>query len=95
MNIDIFKQIGIYIEESRSCLNEEQIEAVLEYYNHGEYEMAFEGLLIELISNNSYPNCFSFENWVQVGKYCKINISANFDDTLWDKFLEWGQIYVK
>ena len=95
MNMDDFKQIGIYIEQSKSCLNEEQIDAVLDYYNHGEYEMAFEGLMIELISNNCYPDCFSFTNWLQVGENCKINLYANFDDTIWNRFLEWAQLYEK
>jgi hypothetical protein len=87
---DLYKEIGLYIKNSKPYLDDEQINAILEYYNHGEYEMAFEGLLIELISINKYPNDFSFNNWLQVGKLCKIDTLASFDDTIWNRFLVWG-----
>ena len=45
------QKIGEIIESTRNVLSEDTIGEVDHYYMHGEYEMAFEGLVIELMKS--------------------------------------------
>lgn len=85
-----FERIGELIEQSKSLLEDGAIIEIVHYYEHGEYEMAFEGLLIELIKAHKYPEQFNFTEWKSIVKCCNIHQDFVFDSEIWSKFLKWG-----
>ena len=54
------EKLKILIEKCAAILDAESINEVWHFYNHGEYEMALEGLLIELTSAGKYPSDYDF-----------------------------------
>lgn len=62
------------------------MEEVRHYRNHAEYEMAFEGLVIELISVNKYPKRFDVAEWEKVAIAFNLHEESVFDGEFWDKF---------
>ncbi|MDP5276181.1 hypothetical protein [Chengkuizengella axinellae] len=80
-----------YIESSRKVLSDNDLKGVWHYYNHDEYEMSFEGLIIELTQTNKYPDDFIFKDWEKLALYYKLNTDSVFDMYIWDKFINWGR----
>jgi hypothetical protein len=78
-----------YIEVSKSILMDEAYIEVRHYYDHGEYEMAFEGLVIELVKENKYPQSFVSAEWENLGIEFGLNKESIFDYYFWNKFIEW------
>ncbi len=97
MNNDdvITRKISEFITISEKLIQKEGLEAVKHYFEHNEYEMAFEGLIIELLNINVYPSNFDVNEWIEIGLKCKLDTLANFDDKMWDKFLLWCGKYNK
>lgn len=56
-------QLKQFIISSKEILSVKDIKEVEHYFNHSEYEMAFEGLLIELTKLGKYPKEFNFSEW--------------------------------
>ncbi|MET3195165.1 hypothetical protein [Bacillus sp. OAE603] len=92
MNSERLKE---YILSSEEVLDTEAIKEVEHYYNQGEYEMAFEGLLIELIQIRKYPKRFIFNDWKELSEVYNIENESVFDESIWPKFLKWGIDYSK
>jgi hypothetical protein len=82
-----------YIISSKELLSIEDIKEVERYFYHSEYEMAFEGLLIELTKLRKYPKGFNFLEWKALGEHFKIDKEFIFDEAIWEKFLIWGKAY--
>jgi len=74
----------------QSKLGEESVESVNHYLNHDEYEMAFEGLFLEIMKLEEIPKVDLTES-KKVGKFLKLNEESVFDFEFWEKF----EIYVK
>lgn len=90
MNIE--NSVGEILKQSRSLLDENSYGEALRYLENGEYEMAYEGLLIELVKNNRYPEGFDFGIWKVVGEACDLDTNGGvFDYEIWSKFLKWGE----
>ncbi|MET3195190.1 hypothetical protein [Bacillus sp. OAE603] len=87
------ERLNEYIISSEEVLDTEAIKEVRHYYNQGEYEMAFEGLLIELIQIRKYPKGFIFHDWKGLGEVYNLNNESVFDASIWSKFLKWGNDY--
>ena len=83
-----------FIEKSKSVLSLEGLEGVAHYLNHGEYEMAYEGLVIELYTTGLYPSNFNFAEWKELGLAFELEKESVFDEEFWDKFNNWGQAYI-
>lgn len=82
-----------FIKISKRFLSLDRLEAVEHYLEHGEYEMAYEGLVIELYSIGLYPTNFNFTKWKELGLVFGLDKEAVFDEEFWDKFNKWGQAY--
>jgi hypothetical protein len=89
------KRLEQYIISSENLLSNEDIKEVKHYFNHSEYEIAFEGLLIELIKLEKYPKDFNFLEWKALGEHFKLDKEFVFDETIWKEFLMWGSGYSK
>ncbi len=84
-------QIGIIIEASRRILSEDAISEVDHYYIHGEYEMAFEGLIIELMKTKQAPSGYNFKQWCDLICEMGLNKAPVFDGNLYSKFIFWNK----
>ncbi|MEH7484890.1 hypothetical protein V7157_28240 [Neobacillus drentensis] len=87
------KRLEMYIISSKELLSIEGIKEVEHYFNHSEYEMAFEGLLIELTKLGMYPKGFNFLEWKALGERFNLDKESVFDESIWGKFLIWGKAY--
>ena len=76
------------LADVKEQLDEESIEAVEHYVDHDEYEMAFEGLFIELIKLNIKPS-IDTKKILEIGKFLNLNQDSVFDDTFWDKLINY------
>ena len=66
------------------------MDAIMHYFDHDEYEMAYEGLLIDLIKANRRPSNFEFGVWRELAVDLGLDRETVFDSRLWPKFLSWG-----
>ncbi|MDF2536859.1 MAG: hypothetical protein K0R18_3021 [Bacillales bacterium] len=88
------KTLEKFINMSKRILSSEGLEGVEHYLDHGEYEMSFEGLVIELYTNGMYPTNFKFTEWKELGFTFGLDKESVFDEKFWVKFTEWGQAYI-
>lgn len=70
------------------------LEEVTHYFEHCEFEMAFEGLLIELTNVGRYPKDFKYSEWLELAALYKLDKGFVFDEEIWRKFAAWGEAYV-
>ncbi len=89
MNKEDWNNIEEFIKKTleivRRELNQESIEGVEHYLNHDEYEMAFEGLFIEIMKLKKLPELDMKES-EEVALRLKLDEESIFDANFWDKF---------
>ena len=73
------------LETVKTNLDQESIDSVKHYLDHEEYEMAFEGLFIEIMKLNSRPN-IDFIEGRKFGKLLKLDEESVFDFNFWRQF---------
>jgi len=83
-------QLESYINSSKEVLDAKDIEEVEHFFKHDEFEMAYEGLLIELTKAEVYPMEFNFQKWKDLGEHYSLDKVRIFDEAIWEKFLKWG-----
>ena len=83
------------INECNEYLDREAIDEVMHFYNHGEFEMALEGLLIEMINAKEYPKKCQISDVISLCYYYKIDKESVFDSEIWNKFLNWKKEYLE
>ncbi|PUA36421.1 hypothetical protein C8Z91_23730 [Paenibacillus elgii] len=89
------KRLFEYISKSEMVISLEGLEEVKHFYEHGEYEMSFEGLVIEFMRINVYPTDFNFSDWKQLALDYGLHNNSVFDGDFWNKFYRWGKSYPK
>lgn len=82
-------KLKILIEKCVAILDTESIDEVWHFYQHGEYEMALEGLLIELTSVGKYPSNYDFNQLGELVSYYDLKNEAVFDANIWEKYISW------
>lgn len=93
MSADFESILKKYIDLLEPILPKGELKEVRHYFDHGEYEMALEGLLIELIHAKKHPKNFNYVEWEEMTKNYNLDKESIFDDDIWDKFVKWGQNY--
>ncbi len=88
------KRLKEYIDSSKDLLATDAVKEIEHYIAHSEYEMAFEGLLIELTKFEKYPLDFNFLQWRALGEHFKLDKESVFNASIWMKFLAWGKGYL-
>ena len=83
------EKLKILIEKCADLLDSESINEVRHFYNHGEYEMALEGLLIELISAGKHPSDYDFSQLNELVIYYDLKNEAVFDVNIYEKYICW------
>jgi hypothetical protein len=91
MIINYEELLGKLISHSENILQNGELSEVKHYYEHDEYEMALEGLLIELISTGKYPVDFKYSEWEEIVIHYGLNTESVFDGDIWNKFALWGK----
>lgn len=66
-------------------LDKESIDAINHYLRYDEYEMAFEGLFIEIMSLETIP-AVDIARSKEVGQLLKLNEESVFDSNFWRNF---------
>ena len=85
------ERIGEIIHSCKSIVSEETNKEVRHFYEHGEFEMAFEGLLIDLMKGNKVPQNYDYDQWCNLIKETGLDEETNFVGDLWENFQEWGK----
>jgi hypothetical protein len=73
------------LEENQDSLDQETIDFVNHYLQYDEYEMAFEGLFIELMDLGQSSNVDLEKSW-EIGQELELHKYSIFDETFWVKF---------
>jgi len=66
-------------------LNNDSFESVNHYLKYDEYEMAFEGLFLEIMKMQEIPK-IDFYKSREIGEFLKLNEESVFDFEFWEKF---------
>lgn len=82
-----FKLIQGLLDRNASKLDSESIEAVQHYISHDEYEMAFEGLFIDLMALGEITSEENLATYVELGKKMALDQSTVFDGDFWSIFM--------
>ena len=61
---------------------------VQHYLDHSEYEMAFEGLFIELMKLDPKPMDINFRTFIELGKTLGLEKDSVLDADFWSKFMQ-------
>ena len=77
------------IKECEKEIDKESFEEVMHFYSHGEYEMALEGLLIEMVKARKYPKSYNLDEINDLVLCYRLNIESVFDYYFWEKFTKW------
>lgn len=77
------------IKECEEKLDKESVDEVMHFYNHGEYEMALEGLIIEMLKAQKYPKNYTIDILNELVLYYRLNIESVFDYHFWEKYTKW------
>ena len=69
----------------RSTLSIEEINAVEHYLKHSEFEIAFEGLFIEIMKMKT-PSIIDYKKSKEIAEVLRLNEESVFDSDFWIKF---------
>lgn len=81
------------INDCNGFLDEESAKEIMHYFNHGEYEMSLEGLMLEMTYNCYYPRNYSISDVIDLCHYYKLDKENVFDDKIWIKIKMWENAY--
>ena len=89
INIDAAqKKTELLLQQCEGILCAEAADDVRHYIEHGEPEMAFEGLFIELMRIGRVPESVDKKSCVKLGEYLNLDVETVLDDDFWIKFTE-------
>ena len=84
---DIKNFIEEVLETVKHELKSDSEESVRHYVIHDEYEMAFEGLFIELMQLKDKPK-IDYSKCKKIAVMLKLNEESIFDNNFWENFKE-------
>lgn len=91
-NSDFFISSAILIQDlldqNSSSLDSESVDAVQHYISHDEYEMAFEGLFIDLMILGKIKSNKNLSVYMELGKNLGLEQGSVFDGDFWLKLTE-------
>lgn len=87
---EIVSRIESVIDLLNDRLETETMVEVMHYFNHSEYEISFEGLMIDAMSIPIISLPIGFEELKDIAINLKLDKETVLDSDFWMKFLEWG-----
>ena len=91
---EIKKDIEILLNEYKNLFDNKTNNAIKHYIEHDEYEMAFEGLFIDIIKQNNWISDKSITYYLEIGMQLSLDKESVFDPDFWMKLNCW-QISIK
>ncbi len=85
---NISKEIKKILSVCQLYLSQETIDAAMHYIHHDEYEMAAEGLLLDIMELNPIPDCLKKEDCMKLAIACGLNHEVVFCSDFWKKITE-------
>ena len=79
--------ISVLINKFKYLLDKESIDMIKHYLDHSEYEMAFEGLFIELMNVNAVLTKTEIETYYNLGLKLELDKESVFDSNFWCNFM--------
>nr|WP_208450335.1 hypothetical protein [Burkholderia anthina] len=79
-------QLLLLLEDYEGELGRETVDSVRHFIGHGEYEMAYEGLFIDLMDIRFDPNEINVDIYQKIGEDLNLNEERVFDEGFWEKF---------
>jgi|GEM_PF-1130205 len=83
---NIKKELVILLDIIRNHLDGDSIDAVEHYIKHDEFEIAFEGLFIEIMKMEKAPN-LDYNIYLKLGKKLKLDEESVIDPFFWENFI--------
>ena len=80
-DLDVERVLQELIRDSRLTLTESEVGFSRNYVYHSEYEMAFEGLVIQLYRKGTYPAYFDYARWRDLALTFDLRKEAMYDPT--------------
>lgn len=77
--------LQLELDKQRENLEQDAIESIHHYINHDEFEMAFEGLFLEMFKMKRNA-LFDEKKAEEIALLLKLNRQTVFDDNFWYKF---------
>ncbi|MEI5908580.1 hypothetical protein WAK64_16150 [Bacillus spongiae] len=87
------KLLAKFITLSEGIINSNGISEVKHFFEHGEHEVAFEGLVIELSENGLDPRNFNYSDWKNLALEYGLDKESVFKADFWSRFKHWGKAY--
>ena len=78
------------LDQNFERLDAETMEAVQHYLDHSEYEMAYEGLFIELMKLDNKHKNIDYGIYTDLGKKLKLDVESVFDSGFWGKYIKYS-----
>jgi hypothetical protein len=85
---NILSQANNIMSLCKPYLSDETITAVQHYLDHDEYEMAIEGLFIDIMQLPIAPESLDSKTCIELAKSVELDKESVFRDDFWAKFLE-------
>ena len=85
------KKVSTLLNQCREVLCEDAIGEVVHYIEHSEPEIAFEGLLIELMQVDELPQNVDKTSCIELGNHLNLDSESVLDDNFWEKFITFLQ----
>lgn len=76
-------RLVVLLEKYQGVLDEGTLESVRHFIGHEEYEMAYEGLFIELMKINFNPRDIDMGVCMTMGESLGLNVESVFDGDFW------------
>ena len=73
----------------KKLFDDETNESINHYLNHDEYEMAFEGLFIEIMKTNVWISKKSILFYIDIGIQLSLDKESVFEQDFWKKLNNW------
>lgn len=79
------------LNENAAHLDTQSQEVVRHYLDHDEYEMAFEGLFLDLIAHGSITSCDKLDVYLALGRSLNLEKESVLDGQFWPKLMRFVQ----
>lgn len=88
--IEIKQELELLVNEYKQIFDSETYEAVMHYIMHDEYEMAFEGLFLEIMQCSEWKGLKSVLFYIKIGQFLGLENESVFDANFWHKLIDWS-----
>jgi hypothetical protein len=86
--------IDSILTQLKSTLDDDTIDSINHYLSHAEYEMAFEGLFIEIMQLTHIPQIDLIKSQL-IAKELNLDNESIFDHLFWKKFSQYVEKHKK